>query len=875
MTKKDHSRSERIFRALLRLFPFDFRWKHGREMEQVFREQHKEEQRNGGGKMSVLKLWWETLADIARTAPREHLEMLAQDTRYALRMMRKNLGFTAVAVLTLALGIGANTAIFSVVNAILLRPLPFHEGDRLVRIYQVPKGGSERISLRQELFLAVKEQGQFFEDIVGQRYMSLTLAVPEGPERIAGLGVTEGWLRTLGVKPVLGRDFTPPEQRAGTDSQVVLISHGFWERRFGLDRSVLGQSLTINRQSYTVVGVLPPGFAYPYNNELWIPMRLDRTPSSMPWALNVQARLKPGTTLSAARTELSILAERLAREFPESSQGMDLIAVPTRQVLLGDHSDVVLALFVAVGFVLLIVCANVANLLLARSVVRQKEFAIRASLGASRARQVRQLLTENVLLAFFGGIAGFTMAVLGSQFLTVLVPGRMVNLLSEVSIDLSVLGFTLIVALSAGVIFGLTSALRAFRSDLQNLLKEGGRSSGTAGSHRLLGALVVSEIALALVLLAGAGLMIRNFQRLQRADLGYPVQGLITMSVSLASSDYAAPQARTNFIRQVEEQLEAVPGIQAAGMTCIFPLPPANFLASVVIEGRPLAPNQQLIINHRLVTPGFFRAMGIPLLRGRLLAEADNQNSQPVAVISETMAHRYWPGEDPLGKQVRNVRAGDQAPWLTVVGIVGGVQEPGEISSTWYLPYAQHAQSRAASSVIFVVRGASDLSGLVSGLRRAVWAVDPAMPVYDIATVEGQYADTLSQQRLGTLLVGLFAAFGLLLAGLGIYGVMSYAVSQRTHEIGIRMALGAQPGDILRWILRQGTLLVLLGVMIGLGGAMALTRFMSSLLSEVEATDPVTFAGVAFLLAAVALLACYIPARRATKVDPMVALRYE
>ncbi len=874
MTKKDHSRSERIFRALLRLFPFDFRWKHGREMEQVFRERRKEEERQGGA-MGTLKLWWETLVDIARTAPREHLEMLAQDAGYALRLMRKNLGFTTVAVLTLALGIGANTAIFSVVNAILLRPLPFHEGDRLVRIYQVPKGGSQHISLRQELFLAVKEQGQFFEDIVGQRYMSLTLAVPEGPERIAGLGVTEGWLRTLGVKLVLGRDFTPPEQRAGTDSQVVLISHGFWERRFGLDRSVLGQSLTINRQSYTVVGVLPPGFAYPYNNELWIPMRLDRTPSSMPWALNVQARLKPGTTLSAARTELSILAERLAREFPESSQGMDLIAVPTRQVLLGDHSDVVLALFVAVGFVLLIVCANVANLLLARSVVRQKEFAIRASLGASRVRQVRQLLTENVLLAFFGGIAGLTMAVLGSQFLTVLVPGRMVNLLSEVSIDLSVLGFTLIVALSAGVIFGLTSALRASRSDLQNLLKEGGRSSGTAGSHRLLGALVVSEIALALVLLAGAGLMIRNFQRLHRADLGYPVQGLITMSVSLASSDYAAPQTRTNFIRQVEEQLEAVPGIQAAGMTCIFPLPPANFLASVLIEGRPLTPNQQLIINHRLVTPGFFRAMGIPLLRGRLLAEADNQNSQPVAVISETMAHRYWPGEDPLGKQVRNVRAGDQAPWLTVVGIVGDVQEPGEISSTWYLPYAQHAQSRAASSVIFVVRGASDLSGLVGGLRRAVWAVDPAMPVYDIATVEGQYADTLSQQRLGTLLVGLFAAFGLLMAGLGIYGVMSYAVSQRTHEIGIRMALGAQPGDIMRWILRQGILLVLLGVMIGLGGAMALTRFMSSLLSEVEATDPVTFAGVAFLLAAVALLACYIPARRATKVDPMVALRCE
>ena len=802
------------------------------------------------------------------------MESIWQDLRYSLRMLARNPGFTTVAVLTLALGIGANTAMFSVVNAVLLRPLPFREGEQLVRLYQVPKGGSQRISIRASIFLEIKEQGQFFEDIVGQRYMDLTLATPEGPERVAGLGVTEGWLRTLGVEPILGRGFLAQEERAGQDSQVILISHGLWQRRFGLEPNVLGQTLTVNGQSYRVVGALPPGFNYPYDNDLWIPMDLGRTSVGLPWALNVQARLKAGTSMEKAQAELDIIAQRLAHLFPDTSQGMNLLAVPTREVLLGDNSNVVLALFVAVGFVLLIVCANVANLLLARSVVRQKELAIRAALGASRLRQVRQLLTESALLASIGGVIGLGLAVWGGEFLVVLIPGRMANVLNDIPIDFSVLGFTAVVALATGMVFGSTPALRASRPDGQTLLKEGGRSSAS-GSHRLLGALVVAEIGLALLLLAGAGLMIRNFERLYQANLGYRTEGLATLRVSLSGSEYRNPPSRIHFVQQVEEQLEVLPGIEVAGATSIFPLPPANFIARVVIEGHPQTPNEQLIVNHRLVSPGFFRALGIPLLRGRLLTEADDAESPPVVVISDAMARRYWPGEDPLGKRVRNARQGECAPWVTVVGIVGSVREPGEIEDTWYLPYPQHAETRQATRVVFAVRTAANLDDLSKSLRQAVWAVDPTMAVHQISTVKEQYAETLSEQRLSTIVLGMFAGFGLLIAGLGIYGVMSYAVSQRTHEIGIRLALGAQPGQILRWILRQGTLLVLIGVALGLGGAVALTRFMSSLLSEVEPTDPATLVVVSLLLAAVALLACYVPARRATRVDPMTALRYE
>ncbi len=571
------------------------------------------------------------------------METLWQDLKYAGRMLAGKRGFTLVVVMTLALGIGANTAIFSVVNAVLMRPLPFRDGDRMVRIYTTRDNSPPYISLRPRTFLAVEEQGQFFESTVAQRFTNWTLRTPEGPERIIGISVSEDWLRTLGVVPVLGRGFTPEEAAEGQASRVVVISHGFWKRRLGSDPDVLGRIVTLNDDTYTIVGVMPSGFQYPYDSEVWTPMDL-RANAGAVWGLNAQARLKPGVTLEEALVELETLSPHLAQEIPEELQGMELTLRPTRRVLLGDNSNLVLALAAAVGFVLLIACANVGNLLLARSVARQKELAIRTALGASRSRQVRQLMTESVLLGLLGGIAGLAIATWSAEFLTVLIPGRMTQVLGEIPIDGSVLGFTLLASVFTGFLFGLAPALRASRPNLQELMKEGGRSSGGAASHRLLGALVVSEVALALVLLAGAGLMIRNFERLRAIDLGYATD-VVTLTVPLESSPgYNEASSRIQFVRQVEQELEALPGVQGAGVTCIFPSSRGNFLAAIEIDGRPLDPNQSLIINHRLVSPGFLPALGVPLRQGRHFTEADREGSQPVAIISDALAKKYFPG---------------------------------------------------------------------------------------------------------------------------------------------------------------------------------------------------------------------------------------
>ncbi len=800
------------------------------------------------------------------------METLWQDLKYAARMLAAKRGFTLVVVLTLALGIGANTAIFSVVNAVLMRPLPFRDGDQMVRIYSTRDNSPPYISLRPRTFLAIQEQGKFFESAVAQRFTNWTLRTPEGPERIVGIAVSEDWLRTLGVEPVLGRGFTSDEAAEGQASGVVVISHGFWERRFGADPQTLGQTVTMNDETYTIVGVMPPGFQYPYDSEVWTPMDL-RANAGAVWGLNVQARLKPGISVEAALAELETLSPHLAQEIPQELQGMELTVRPTRQVLLGDNSNLVLALAAAVGFVLLIACANVGNLLLARSVARQKELAIRTTLGASRFRQVRQLMTESVLLGLVGGIAGLGIAAWSTEFLTVLIPGRMTQVLGEIPIDGSVLGFTLVASVFTGFLFGLVPALRASRPNLQELIKEGGRSSGGAASHRLLGALVVSEVALALVLLAGAGLMIRNFERLQALDLGYATD-VVTLTVPLESSlGYNEASSRIQFVRQVEQEMEALPGVQEAGVTCIFPSSRGNFLAAIEIDGRPVDPNQSLIINHRLVSSGFLPTLGVPLLQGRHFTEADREGSQPVAIISEALAKKYFPGDDPIGKRLRSQRSDADTPWLNVVGVVGDVKEFYDVTETWYLPYAQNADRRFANQLVFTVRSA--VPGIADGLRRAVWAVDPALPVFGTATVEEMYADSLTEQKFGTFMWAFFAAFGLLMAAMGIYGVMSYAVNERTREIGIGIALGAEPGQVLRSILRRGAQLALGGVGIGLVAAMALTRYLRSMLTEVGSTDPVVFASVSLLLVLVALAACYVPAHRATKVDPIEALRSE
>ncbi len=882
MMKKNHSRSERIFRALLRAFPFDFRWKHGREMEQMFRQRRKEEERQGGA-MGTLKLWWETLADIARTAPREHLEILAQDVGFALRLMRKNLGFTAVAVLTLALGIGANTAIFSVVNAVLLRPLPFADEDRLVRLYDLSHregGEGVRVGHSQRNFFTIREQAQSFESVAAQAYQVLSLTLDEGPGRVVCIGVSESWLETLGVQPIRGRGFSPNEEKAGSDSRVVLVSYGFWQRRLGGDPAPVGRTIVLDGQSHTIIGVMPRGFNYPYGSEMWRPRVFDPT-NGRSHMLNAQARLKPGVTRQQAQAELDIISQRLEREYPETNRGYTLLLRATRDSLVDNNQTVILLLLVAVGFVLVIACANVANLLLARSVMRQKEFAVRAALGASRFRQLRQLLTESILLSLVGGALGVLFAHWVVRFLVALLPRRMSDIMDEVHIDTTVLVFSLLVAFAVGALVGLVPAFRVSRFNLQELLKEGGRSGAGSSGHRLLSALVVGEIALALVLLTGAGLMVQNLYRLQNSDLGFSTENLVSMQIAFPEATYADPSARIIFVQQALERVRALPGITGAGVINIFPFTDGNRLAGFALEGQPEDPDRAPMVNHRVVSPGYFGMMKVPLVRGRWFTERDSSNSQPVVLVSESMARRYWPGEDPVGKRVRVVPSEAGAPWLTVVGVVGDVVQPrlgDDIEETWYVPYAQSLEpgtSWTVMEIYLAVRTAIDPAVAVDSVKRAIWQVDKTLPVYDVISGASFYAETISPKRVSTILGVCFSALGLFMAVLGIYGVASYAVSQRTHEIGIRMALGAQPGDILRWILRQGILLVLLGVAIGLAGAVALTRFMSSLLSEVEATDPATFAGVAFLLAAVALLACYIPARRATKVDPMVALRCE
>ena len=802
------------------------------------------------------------------------METLWHDLRFAVRMLAKKRGFTAIIVLTLAIGIGANTAVFSVINAVLMRPLPFRDGDRMVRVYAVRGGRPPYISLRPKTFLTLREQGQFFESITAQRFTNFTLETPDGPERVVGIMVSENWLETLGLEPLLGRGFSPEEERKGQGSGVVLVSHGFWERRFGGDPHVLGQAVKLNEEPRTIIGVLPPGFSYPYDAEVWIPMNLQQDAGGT-WGLNVQARLKNDITREAALAELTTVSRHIAEELPDELQGLELTAVPTREVLLGDDSNVVLALAVAVGFVLLIACANVGNLLLAQSVARERELVIRTTLGASRLRQVRQLLTESVLLGLLGGVAGLGIAAWTARLLTVLLPGRMGNVLDEIPIDWSVLVFALVASVATGIVFGLAPVVRTLRSNLEGQMRDGGRSGGGKASHRLLGGLVVSEVALALVLLTGAGLMIRNFERLHGMDLGYARDEVVTLTVSLESSTkYESVTSRVQFVREVEEHLEALPGVEGAGATSIFPSSRGNFLAAIEIEGRPLDPNETLIINHRMVSPYFHQALGIPLVRGRLFTEADREGSPPVAIVSEALANKYFPGEDPIGKRLRNQRGGADAPWLTIVGLVKDVQEFYDVTETWYVPYAQNAGSPFGTQVVFAVR-AKALESVIASLRRAVWAVDPSLPVFGTATTEELYAESVTEQRLGTTMVGLFAVFGLLMAALGIYGVMSYGVSERKREIGIGMALGAERRQILGSVIRRGARLALVGVGIGLAGASALTRFMASLLTEVEATDPVVFATVALLLVFVALAACWVPAHRATKIDPVEALRAE
>ncbi|MCI0486654.1 MAG: ABC transporter permease [Blastocatellia bacterium] len=800
---------------------------------------------------------------------------LLKDIRFGVRMLTGNLRFTVVAVIALALGIGANAAIFSVVNTVLLRPLPFEDPDRLMMIRETKLPQFPEFSVSPGNFLDWQKQNTVFEQMTAINGAAFNLIGRGDPERLRGQRITHGCFAMLGVQPQIGRDFLPEEDQPG-HNEVVILSHGLWQRRFGGDPNILNQAITLDGQSYTVIGVMGQDFRFGGSDtELWTPIAFTAQQAGQHGShyLSAIGRLKPGVTLDQARAEMSTIAERLAQQYPDANAGWNVKIMPLLEYAVRDIKPALILLLGAVGFVLLIACANVANLLLARAASRQKEIAIRAAMGAGRFALVRQLLTESVLLSLTGGIIGLLLAIWGVDLLLALAPEDLPRV-RDVSLDGRALAFTAAITLLTGLSFGLVPALQASKPDLNETLKDAGRGSTEGGRrHIIRGTLVVIEVAMSLVLLVGAGLMIKSFLHLQRVEPGFNPNNALTASISLPQKKYADAGQRFTFYNQLIEHVSSLPGVQAAGASCVVPLTGNDFVLGFEIEGRPPYPaGEGPSTNYYSVSPEYFRAMGIPLLRGRFFTEQDTKDTTRVAIINETMAKTHFPNENPIGKRV-HVTMGP-VTYREIVGIVGDVKQYGldqKTTAQTYEPYSQ----QPFSFMTLVVRTEGEPASLSGGIRGAVLSIDKEQPVSSIRTLDQFVSASIAQQRFSMLLLGVFAAVAMVLASVGIYGVMSYAVEQRTHEIGIRMALGARTGNVLRMVISQGMILALIGLAAGLSGAFLLTKFMESLLFEVSVTDPLTFAGVAALLMVIALLACYIPARRAARVDPMVALRYE
>ena len=794
------------------------------------------------------------------------------DLRYGARLLFRSPSVTAIAVLALALGIGANTAIFSVVSAVLLRPLPFRQPDRLVTIRIENQQRNIRTAFGPYADIAEwRQQARSFESLAAYSPVSVNLTTSGEPERVSIWKVNAGFFRLLGAGMVLGRDFRPDEDQPGA-AGVAILSYVLWQRRFASDPGLLGKPLLLNGVPYTVIGILPRGFRVEDQTvELYAPLALSTARAGMQFSCGLYGRLKPGISVERAQAEMDTIVPRVEKQFPRPINGWRAHVWGLREFMVRDVRLNLIVLWAAVALVLLIACANVANLLLARAGARQREIGIRAALGAGRARVVRQLLTESVLLALLGAVFGLVLAYWGVAALSA-VATESYPMLKQSRLDLPVLGFTAAIAIATGLLFGVAPALAASRADLQATLKEGGRGSSAGwGNRRLRGLLVVGEVAVALLLMIGASLMIRSLLKLQDLNPGFDPEGVLTASVNLPPAKYANNSAAA-FFQRLEQRLAAMPGVTAAGTTTVLPLSGTNTGVGLLIEGRPVSgPSDVPILWARIVSPAYFQAMRIPLRKGRVFDERDTESAQRVIIVNETMARRFWPGQDPIGKRV-----GSGAPkdWMPVVGVVSDVrhmslaQEPDvEI----YFPFAQRPQT----AMKVAVRTASDPLRFAPSLRRAVLELDPDQPVSRVASMEQNLMDSLAPKRLSTFLLGIFAALALALATIGIYGVISYSVACRKHEIGVRMALGARRGDVLRMVVAQGTELALLGVTAGLAASFGLTRVIRSLLFEVKATDPLVFAGVAILLTAVAALASYIPARRAARVDPMIALRYE
>ncbi|MFY9553400.1 MAG: ABC transporter permease [Blastocatellia bacterium] len=813
------------------------------------------------------------------------METLLQDLRYGARMLLKQPGFSVVAVIALALGIGANTAIFSVVNAILLRPLNYKDSDRLVQVYHNYPKLDLRASVSASGYSHYRDNCDSFEAIGAGTNWPGNLTDTGDPERLQGMAVTHTFFAMLGVDAARGRVISADEDQPGRN-RVVVLTDNLWKRRFGADPNLVGNTIRLNGENYSVIGIMPPGFQFGrefgqavdlYSPIAFTPQQLD--PGR--WRnefLFVLARLKPNVTLDQAQAEMDTIAANVRQQYFGGGDANDpsswgLLLRSWRENVVGEIRPALLVLLAAVAFVLLIACANVANLLLARAALRNKEIAIRSALGAGRWRVIRQLLTESVLLAIVGGVLGLALAYWGIGALLSLNEDRIPRA-SEIGIDSGVLLFTAGVSLLTGVLFGIFPALQTSKSDLHAVLKEGGRSGSARRSVR--GLFVVAEVALALVLLVGAGLLMKSFQKIQEVDPGFRAERLLTMQVSLPGGKYNEPQQIDAFFQQALEKIKALPGVEMAGVSTSVPMSGSGSSGSFSIEGRTVAPGEMAPWGNRwFAGASYFQTMGIPLVKGRYFDDRDVREAPQVAIIDTTMERKFWADEDPIGKRISFQRDPQGNPiWREVVGVAGHVKQrglDGESPVQYYVPHRQ----LPISTVFLVVRTAAMPTSMAAAVRGAVQEVDRELPVFRVTTMERMVSDSMAQRRFAMTLLGIFALVALILASVGLYGVMSYSVTHRTNEIGIRMALGARVNDVLSMVVRQGMKLSLAGVGIGLAGAFALTRVMRTLLFGVSTTDPLTFAVVALILAGVSLVACYIPARRATKVDPMVALRYE
>jgi putative ABC transport system permease protein len=818
---------------------------------------------------------------------------LWQDIRYGFRALRKSPSFTLVALVALALGIGANTAIFSVVNTVLLKPLPFRDPQRLALVWQThpfaKKLGIDQLPTSPADFNDWRRAADSFAQMSAMAGGNWNMTGGDEPERVGGARVSTNLLSLLGTKPMIGRDFAPDEEMWGKN-HVALLSYGYWQRRFGGDPKIVGTHVTLDGSSFEIIGVMPKEFSFPrgmgINPELgldddlslWTPLALPpgEDTSRANHFIATVARLKDGVSLAQAQSQLTAIERQIAQQNPGQGKDWNATVNTLHEQMVGKSRRTILLLLGAVGFVLLIACANVANLLLARATARHKEIAIRLALGASRARIMRQLLTESLLLALAGATVGTLLAMWGVDVLVALSPGNIPRT-SEIGIDASVLVFTLVVALATGIIFGLVPALQSSRPDLNQSLKESTRGgSASPLKQRLRSALIVAEVALSLVLLVGAGLLVKSFVRLQNVNPGFDYKNVLTATLFLPDARYKEETKRALFYKQVLERVKSLPGVESVGGISQLPLGGNEEIDGFNIEGRPRAESVDAVMTaaFRVVSPDYFKTLRIPLVRGRYFDEHDTADTEGVMIVDEAFARRYFPDDDPIGKRVDEQGSLQQKGYMKIVGVVASVKHSSldsEAKPTMYLS----SQQSPWHTMVLAVRSKTDPTALAAAIRREVLAVDNEQPVSDVQTLERVFDRAVAPQRFNSTLLALFAVIAMILAGVGIYGVLAYTVTQRAQEMGIRIALGAQSRDILRLVVGQAMTMTLVGVGVGLVGAFALTRVMEKLLYEVKPHDPVVFGGIALLLTSVALVACYVPARRAAKVDPMVALRYE